>query len=105
MARKTRTVSATVGDKGRVTLSENVRKHLGVAEGDVVLIELGESGTVEIIAAAYVPRDQVWFLHADMQQRIAEAHRDIAAGRTTGVGKQAEVRAHVQRIKKRRRSA
>ncbi len=105
MAKRTRTVSATVGDKGRVTLSENVRKHLGVAEGDVVLIELGENGTAEIIAATLVPRDQVWFLHPEMQQRIAEAHGDVKAGRITAVSGKAEVRAHLARIKKRRRSA
>jgi len=105
MAKRSRTVSATVGDKGRVTLSDHVRKHLGVVEGDVVLIELGDNGTAEIIAASLVPRDQVWFLHPEMQERIAEAHGDIARGRTTAVTEAAALRGHLVRTKKRRRSA
>jgi bifunctional DNA-binding transcriptional regulator/antitoxin component of YhaV-PrlF toxin-antitoxin module len=88
-----------------VTLSESVRKHLGVEEGDVVLIELGENGTAEIIAASLVPRDQVWFLHPEMQHRIAEAHDDVAAGRTTAVTGAAALHGHLERTKKRRRSA
>lgn len=104
MAKATSALSATVGDKGRVTLSEDVRRHLGVAEGDVVLIELTANGTVELVPAALIPRDQIWFAHPDVQSRIAAAHSDIVAGRTTKVAKRANLRARLDKLKKTRRS-
>lgn len=100
MAKRSTLLSATVGDKGRVTLPENVRKHLGVDEGDVVLIELTENGTVELVPAALVPRDQIWFAHAEVQARIAAAHQNIDAGRTTKITKRAALRAHLEKLKK-----
>jgi AbrB family looped-hinge helix DNA binding protein len=96
---RTGQLAATVGDKGRVTLSEEVRKHLGVDEGDVVLIELTDAGTIEIVPAALIPRDQIWFAHADMQERMIEAHADIAAGRTTRISRRSELRSHLARLK------
>lgn len=56
MVKRSNALSATVGDKGRVTLPESVRKHLGVDEGDVVLIELTAHGTVELVPAALIQR-------------------------------------------------
>jgi bifunctional DNA-binding transcriptional regulator/antitoxin component of YhaV-PrlF toxin-antitoxin module len=104
MAKRRKSAAVTVGDKGRVTLSEDVRKHLGITEGDVVFIELTEPGVAEIVPAAVVPRSQVWFFHAEVQQRMAEAHADIAAGRTTSIHNAAELRAHLSRLKKPRAS-
>lgn len=88
-------VSIVVGDKGRVTLPESVRKHLGIEEGDELGIELSANGTVELVPLALIPRDQVWFAHSEMQERISEALSDIRAGRTTRIGKKSEVRAHL----------
>ena len=99
MAKPSKPLALTVGDKGRVTLSEDVRRHLGVAEGDVLLIELNDNGTVEIVPAALVPRDQVWFAHPEAQERIAEAHADIAAGRTKRVNTAAELRSRLKKAK------
>ncbi len=93
-------MALTVGGKGRVTLTEDVRKHLKVEEGDVVLVRLGEGGTAELIPAALIPRDQVWFTHPEMQERVAEAHADIAAGRTTSVRTKAEMRAAIAKLKR-----
>ena len=76
-------VSIVVGDKGRVTLPESVRKHLGIEEGDKLGIELSANGTVELVPLALMPRDQIWFAHSEMQERISEALNDINAGRTT----------------------
>jgi AbrB family looped-hinge helix DNA binding protein len=104
MAKTRNPLAVTVGDKGRLTLSEDVRRHLGINEGDVVLIELTENGTAEIVPAALVPRDQVWFAHPEMQARMREAHEDIAAGRTTRVTKRSELRAHLNRLKRKSRS-
>lgn len=94
--------AVTVGDKGRVTLSESVRKHLGVREGDKVLVELTENGTAQLVPLALIPRDQIWFAHAEMQARITEALEDIAAGRTTRIGKRSEVRPSLNKLKKAR---
>lgn len=88
-------VSIVVGDKGRVTLPESVRKHLGIEEGDELGIELSANGTVELVPLALMPRDQIWFAHSEMQERISEALSDIRAGRTTRVSKKSGVRAHL----------
>jgi len=93
-------VSIVVGDKGRVTLPESVRKHLGIEEGDELGIELSANGTVELVPLALIPRDQVWFAHTEMQERISEALSDIRAGRTTRIGKKSEVRAYVAALRK-----
>lgn len=100
MSKRSNPHVVTVGDKGRVTLSDEVRRHLKIAVGDVVQIILTESGTAEIVPAALVPRDQVWFAHPEMQARLAEAHEDIVAGRTTRVAKRADVRARLNRLRR-----
>jgi AbrB family looped-hinge helix DNA binding protein len=94
-------VAAAVGDKGRLTLPEQVRTHLGVAEGDSVILELGDDGTVAMIPAALVPRRQIWFLHDEVQRRLAEAHEDMRAGRTTRVQSSSALRAHLARVRSR----
>jgi hypothetical protein len=35
-----------------------------------------------LVPLAHMPRDQVWFAHSAMQERISEALNDINAGRT-----------------------
>jgi AbrB family looped-hinge helix DNA binding protein len=96
-------VSIVVGDKGRVTLPESVRRHLGVEEGDELGVELSANGTAELVPLAIIPKDQVWFTHSEMQERISEALNDIRAGRTTRMSKRSEVRASLDRLKKARR--
>lgn len=93
-------VSIVVGDKGRVTLPESVRKHLGVEEGDELGVELSANGTAELVPLARIPRDQVWFAHSEMQGRISEALNDIRAGRTTRISKKSDIRAHLGSLKK-----
>ena len=72
----------SVDRKGRATLPEEVRASLGLRPGDFVLLERTERGTYELVPAALVPRDQLWFHHPDMQKRIRKAEADIAEGRT-----------------------
>ena len=98
-------VSIIVGDKGRVTLPEAVRKHLGIEEGDELGIELSANGTAELVPLAIIPRDQVWFAHPDVQERISEALDDIIHGRTTRIAKRSDVRPSLEKLKKARRSA
>ena len=93
----------TVGDKGRVTLSETLREQLGIREGDVLLSEVTDHGTIELIPVALVPRDQVWFAHPDVQQRVTEARDDIVANRTTRVTSQAEMKKTLAGLRKQNR--
>jgi antitoxin MazE len=72
----------SVDRKGRATLPEEVRASLGLRPGDFVLLERTERGTYELVPAALVPRDQLWFHHPEMQRRIRKAEADIAEGRT-----------------------
>ncbi len=88
-----------IGDKGRITLSDAVRRHLGVGEGDVVFLSLSERHRAEIVPAALVPRDQVWFLHPEVQARVAEAEADLEAGRTTVARSPDELRDHLRGLR------
>jgi AbrB family looped-hinge helix DNA binding protein len=55
----------SVDQKGRATLPEEVRASLGLRPGDFVLLEKTERGTYELVPAALVPRDQLWFHHPE----------------------------------------
>ena len=72
----------SIDQKGRATLPEAVRTSLGLRPGDFVLLERTERGTYELVPAALVPKDQLWFHHPDMQRRIRRAEADVAEGRT-----------------------
>src|SRR3970282_2028984 len=80
----------SVDQKGRATLPEEVRASLGLGPGDFVLLERTERGTYELVPAALVPRDQLWFHHPDMQKRIGKAEADNGAGPTQGTRSAAE---------------
>lgn len=73
----------SVDSKGRATLPESVRASLGLRPGDFLLLEKTERGTYELVPAALVPRDQLWFHHPEMQKRIRQAEAQIASGRVT----------------------
>ena len=93
-------ISVVVGNKGRVTLPEAVRKHLGLEEGDELGVELSPNGTAELVPLALIPKDQVWFANPEVQERISEALDDIRSGRTTRIAKRSEVRSSLDKLKK-----
>ena len=95
----------TVDGKGRATLPEEVRAALGLGPGDFVLLERTDRGTYELVPAALVPRDQLWFHHPEMQRRIRAAEADLAAGRTTITHSAAEAQALLDSFKLERRRA
>ena len=66
----------TLDQKGRATLPEEVRDALGLRGGDLLLLERTERGTFELVPAALVPRDQLWFHHPAMQKRVRQAAMD-----------------------------
>ena len=88
-----------VGDKGRLTLPEEVRSNLGVGKGDLLVYERTERG-YEIMPAALIPADQKWFYHPEMQERIAAAERGIAAGEGTVVTTLEEAQAFLDSLKR-----
>ncbi len=73
----------TLDKKGRATLPDEVRSALGVGAGDLILLERTRRGTFELVPATLVPRDQLWFLHPEMQSRVTRAESDFAEGRAT----------------------
>jgi AbrB family looped-hinge helix DNA binding protein len=93
----------SVDQKGRATLPEDVRRSLGLKPGDFVLLEKTERGTYELVPAALVPRDQLWFRHPVIQGRIRKAEADVAAGRTKVTRTPAEAQALLDTFKTRKR--
>ncbi|MBW3654609.1 MAG: AbrB/MazE/SpoVT family DNA-binding domain-containing protein [Gemmatimonadetes bacterium] len=78
-------VFLAVDKRGRNTLPEEVRRDLGIGEDDttLVILEKTDRGTYELVPAVLVPRDQLWFQHPEMAQRVAEAEADFREGRST----------------------
>ncbi len=93
----------SVDRKGRATLPEEVRASLGLGPGDFVLLEKTERGTYELVPAALVPRDQLWFHHPEMQRRIRKAEADLAEGRTKVTHSAQEAQALLDGLKGKRR--
>jgi AbrB family looped-hinge helix DNA binding protein len=71
----------TLDKKGRATLPEEVRSALGVGAGDLIILERTVRGTFELVPAALIPKDQLWFFHPEMQARIRKAEADVVTGR------------------------
>jgi len=91
----------TLDKKGRATLPEDVRAALGIEAGDFIILERTERGTFELVPAALIPKDQLWFYHPEMQGRIRKAEASIAAGRTTVTKTPEEAKAFLDRLKRR----
>jgi len=90
----------TMDKKGRATLPEEVRSALGVEAGDLILLERTDRGTFELIPATLVPKDQLWFHHPEMQERISRAEADLAAGRSSRTKTPEEAQALLDTLKK-----
>ena len=93
----------TLDKKGRATLPEDVRAALGVAAGDFIILERTERGTYELVPAALIPKDQIWFYHPEMQERIRTAEKSIAAGRAARTRTPEEALAYLDGLKRPRR--
>lgn len=93
------TLFLTLDKKGRATLPEEVRSELGVASGDIVILERTDRNTFELVPAALVPRDQLWFYHPEMKRRVVAAEADVAAGKVAHVRTPAEATAFLDSLK------
>ena len=91
----------TLDKKGRATLPENVRAALGVEAGDFIILERTERGTYELVPAALIPKDQLWFYHPEMQARIRKAEADIAASNVSKTQTVKTARTFLDGLKKR----
>ena len=94
-------VFLTVDRRGRNTLPEEVRKDLGIGDEDttLVILEKTDHGTYELVPAALVPKDQLWFHHPEMEGRIAQAEADFHAGRSTSVATPEEAQSYLDGLK------
>jgi bifunctional DNA-binding transcriptional regulator/antitoxin component of YhaV-PrlF toxin-antitoxin module len=99
----------TLDKKGRAPLPEDVRSALGVGAGDLIILERTERGTFELVPAALVPKDQLWFFHPEVQARVQKAEADFRSGRGVVTRTPEEARAFLDGLKrrpgKRRKSA
>lgn len=91
----------TVDKRGRGTLPEEVRRDLGLDAEDtnLVILEKTERGTYELVPAALVPKDQLWFHHPEMQARVAEAEADFGQGRFTHTATPDSAQAYLDSLK------
>lgn len=89
----------TFDRKGRTTFTERMRQALGIDESTYVVVERTERGTIELVPADLVPRDQLWFHHPEMQQRIARAEAGFSEGRSTVTKTPEEAQAVLDRLK------
>jgi AbrB family looped-hinge helix DNA binding protein len=91
----------TLDKKGRATLPEEVRTALGVRAGDLIILERTERGTFELVPAALIPKDQLWFFHPEMQARIRRAEADFRSGRGAITRNPEEARTLLDGLKRR----
>ncbi len=91
----------TLDKKGRATLPEDVRTALGVEAGDLIILERTERGTFELVPAALIPKDQLWFYHPKMQERIRKAEASLAAGGAATTRTPEEAKAFLDGLKRR----
>jgi AbrB family looped-hinge helix DNA binding protein len=70
---------AVIRRKGQLTLPQQVRRQLGLHEGDNLIVSI-EDGRVVLTPATLIPRDQAWFWDEQWQAGEREVDRELAAG-------------------------
>jgi bifunctional DNA-binding transcriptional regulator/antitoxin component of YhaV-PrlF toxin-antitoxin module len=91
----------TVDKRGRATLPDEVRRDLGLGSEDtnLVILEKTERGTYELVPAALVPKNQLWFHHLQVEARVNEAETDFREGRFTRTSTPEAAQAHLDSLK------
>jgi antitoxin PrlF len=64
-------IVSTITSKGQVTIPVEVRRHLGLNQGDKLAFVIGDSGTVELHAPKYPTV-------ASLRGRVATLDRDLS---------------------------
>ena len=89
----------TIDGKGRGSFPQDVRKALGLDEGDQFRVERLADGRFELVPVETVPRDQLYF-HADgMRERVARAEASFRAGTATRTSGEPETQAFLDSLK------
>lgn len=89
----------TVDHKGRTTIPQAMRRELGLREGTQIRVEVSDNGVFELVPAAIIPLDQLWFHTPEVQARITKAEADFRSGRSTRTAGEAETRRFLDSLK------
>jgi hypothetical protein len=90
-----------VDKRGRGPFPEEFRRLIGLEGGDpqILLLSVTPHGTIELVPAALVPRDQLWFHHPEVQAGVAEAEADFREGRFTVTDTPEDAQAYLDHLK------
>ena len=81
---KATTMTTTVGAGDAFALPEKIRKAAGLAEGDMVYLEVLDEGEAGLhVRLGKIDPDQAWFWTPEWQAGEWEADENYAAGRFT----------------------
>jgi AbrB family looped-hinge helix DNA binding protein len=72
---------AKVRPKAQLTLPEEIRRALHIAEGDEVEFTVQEDGTITLRGYVSIPTDQAWFFTPEWLAGEREAEQEIATRR------------------------
>ncbi len=72
--------AARVEGKYRISLPKRIGKVLGLKKGDILFARLADQ-RLELIPAAVISPDQLWYWTPEWQEMERQADKDIARGR------------------------
>lgn len=72
-----------LASNGRITLPGSIRRKAGVADGDLLRVEITEDGSIILTPVVAVDRSQAYFWTSRWQKGEQEAEEDIRAGRVS----------------------
>ncbi len=73
------TVYSKVTRNGQITLPANVRRHMGIEEGDLIKIEVIDDKAV-LVPQKLVDKNQAYFWSEKWQENEKKADEDIKSG-------------------------
>lgn len=79
---KTKTMledAVRVGAKDQITIPHRISRALRLKKGDHMLVRL-VGKTVELVPAAIIPKDQLWFWTPEWQKKEREVDEALARG-------------------------
>jgi bifunctional DNA-binding transcriptional regulator/antitoxin component of YhaV-PrlF toxin-antitoxin module len=77
------TARAKLRPKSQLTVPEEIRRALHVAEGDEVEFAVHENGLVTVRGYVSIPTDQVWLFAPQVQAGRQQANAEIITGQGT----------------------
>ncbi len=72
-------ITSTLRARGTVTIPQEIRDRLDLAEGDQLIVTI-EDDRIILTPASLIPDDQAWFWTPEWQAREAEADEAAARG-------------------------